>query len=104
MVSLSLSWAEAGERDASTAAPANPRTNCRMRIMTVSWLPRSLQQLLLLSPAQHRRRRHRRIARLDPHVDDHHMTVVDCGDRLLEGRDQLAGLGHRPKTLRALRA
>src|SRR5262245_5657092 len=130
MVSLSLSWAEAGEVAESSVAAASTTASWCMRIITVSLklvaqqsparLSRSsprtrdpdtycrtdvhLLSLFLLRPAQHRRCRDRRITRLDPHIDHDHMALVDRGDRLLERRNQLARLGHRSEALRALRA
>src|SRR5215831_15359269 len=58
---------------------------------------------LLLGSAQHGRSRDRRIARLDPHIDHSHLARLDRRDRFLEGRHQIAGLGHGVESNRSLR-
>src|SRR5262245_8895121 len=58
---------------------------------------------LFLSSAQHGRGGDRRIAGLDPDIDHGHLARLDRGDRLLEGRNQIAGLRHGIESSRPLR-
>src|SRR5262245_57256818 len=58
---------------------------------------------LFLSSAQHGRGGDRRIAGLDPDIDDGHLARLDRRDRLLEGRHQIGGLGHGIESNRSLR-
>src|SRR3954454_15826204 len=55
-------------------------------------------------PAQHGSGGDGRIAGLDADIDHRDIAGFDRGDRLLKGRHQLALLGDRAETLRALRA
>src|SRR5262245_15787344 len=64
--------------------------------------PRSVS-LLLLGSAQHGRGRDRRIAGLDPDIDDRDVACLDRCDRLLEGRHQVLRLGDGIEADRALR-
>src|SRR6476660_2955453 len=57
----------------------------------------------LLGPAQHRGRGDRRIAGLDPHIDDSHLTVLNRRDRLFECRHQIARVNDGVEPDRALR-
>src|SRR3954466_5585191 len=93
-VSLRRSAASAGAVAVIAAAAAITSVRVRACVIVLSIFFRPASALsfraLLLGPAQHRGGGDRRIARLDPHIDDSPLTVLDRRDRLLECRHQIA--------------
>src|SRR6476469_1921133 len=86
-----ISWAVIG------VITSSPQSMLRFCWTAGAGLPRAVRL-----GRQHRRRHVRRIARLDPHVDHHSLTCLDCGNRLGIDLGQVGGVLYGPETARAL--
>src|SRR5712691_2942351 len=101
---MSRSWPLGPTIAAQVACPregVRPRVRAPTRGRTSSWT-RDCYSLLFLGSTQHGGGGNCRIAGLNANVDDNDFARLDRRYGFLEGCNEVAGLGHRAKPLRAL--